>query len=105
MEIRKMEILRDFANKIRGRYPGAGVFAFGSHAKGTATPESDLDICVVLPQMEPEDRIEVSDIAWEAGLDHDLHIATVVVSKKDFEHGPLSVSPFVEAVRNEGVAA
>ena len=81
------------------------ILAFGSHAKGTATPASDLDICVVLPKMEPDDRIAISDIAWETGLNHDLHLSTVVVSQKDFEHGPLSVSPFIEAVRNEGVAA
>lgn len=105
MEKKQLEILREFADKIRGRYPRAMIFAFGSHAKGTATPESDLDICVVLPHMKPEDRIAVSDIAWEAGLEHDLHLSTVVVSQKDFEQGPLSVSPFIEAVRNEGVAA
>ena len=97
--------MHEFADKIRNRYPGAIILAFGSHAKGTATPESDLDICVVLPKMEPDDRIAISDIAWETGLNHDLHLSTVVVSQKDFEHGPLSVSPFIEAVRNEGVAA
>ncbi len=105
MKKKPREILHVFADKIRDRYPGARIFAFGSHAKGTATPESDLDICVVLPKMEPEDRIAVSDIAWETGLDHDLYLSTVVVSQTDFEQGPLSVSPFIEAVRNEGVAA
>jgi len=105
MEKKHWEILREFADKIRGRYPRARIFAFGSHAKGTATPESDLDICVVLPKMDPKDRITVSDIAWEVGLDHDLHLSTVVISQKAFEQGPLSVSPFIEAVRNDGVAA
>lgn len=105
MEKKQLKILHEFAGKVRVRYPRAKIFAFGSRAKGVASLESDLDICVVLPRMESEDRIAVSDIAWETGLDHDLHLSTVVIAQNDFEQGPLSVSPLVEADRNEGVAA
>lgn len=105
MKKKQMKSLQEFAGKVRARYPGARIFAFGSQTKGNASPESDLDICVVLPRIDPEDRIAVSDIAWETGLDHDLHLSTVVVSQNDFEQGPLSVSPLIKAVRNEVVAA
>jgi predicted nucleotidyltransferase len=105
MEKKQLESLREFADTIRDRYPGSMIFAFGSHARGSASQESDLDVCVVLPRMESKDRIAVSDIAWETGLKHDLHLSTVVISQKDFEHGPLSVSPFIQAIRSEGVAA
>ena len=99
------KILKEFAGKVRRVYPKARIWAFGSYARDTATIESDLDICVVLPQMQPKDRIAVSDMAWEVGFEHDLHISTVVVSEKAFEQGPVSVSPLLNAVRSEGVAA
>lgn len=105
MEKKQLEILREFADKIRRRYPGARIWAFGSRARGDETVDSDLDICVVLPQMQADDRIEVSDIAWEVSLDHDLHLSTVVVSEENFEKGPAAESPFLQTIQKEGVAA
>ncbi len=98
-------ILRGLAEKVRQKYPHARIWLFGSHARGTATEESDLDICVVLPEVHPVDRLAVSDMAWEVGFAYDLHVSTIVVSEKDFEEGPVSSSPLVETIRSEGIAA
>ena len=98
-------ILEEFGKKVRSVYPKAQIWAFGSYVKGTATAESDLDICVVIPQMYHEDRLAISDMAWEVGFAHDLHISTVVFSDIDFMHGPVSDSPLLDGIRSEGVAA
>lgn len=98
-------ILQKFAEKVRGEYPLARIWAFGSYTRDTATSESDLDTCIVLPRMQENDRFAISDIAWEVGFEHELHISTIVVSEKDFEQGPVSASPLLNAVRSEGVAA
>jgi predicted nucleotidyltransferase len=105
MQKEKLRILREFADRVRVVYPKALVWAFGSYARGTATAESDLDICVVIAEMMPDDRLAISDIAWEVGFAHDLHISTVVISKKNFEEGPMSDSPLLEAIRTEGLVA
>ena len=60
-----LQILKEFAEKVQTRYPKARIWLFGSYARGTATKESDLDVCVVLQRFEPEDRLEISDMAWE----------------------------------------
>lgn len=98
-------ILRRLAEKVRQKYPRARIWLFGSHARGTATEESDLDICVVLPEVYPDDRFAVSDMAWQIGFAFDLHVSTIVISEKDFEEGPISSSPLVETIRSEGIAA
>ena len=98
-------ILNEFAAKVRCEYPNARIWLFGSQAQKTANEESDLDVCIVLPNAYTAERLAVSDMAWEIGLKHDLHISTVVISEKDFELGPVSVSPLVEAIRSEGIAA
>lgn len=105
MKEEQTKVLRELAEKIRHKYPKARIWAFGSYARDTAGAESDLDICVVLSRMQSDDRLAVSDMAWEVGLEHDLHLSTIVVSEEDFEQGPLSASPLLEAVRSEGVAA
>ena len=105
MKKKQLRVLQEFAEKVRHVYPEALVWAFGSHVKGTATAESDLDICVVIPRMGPDDRLAISDLAWEVGFAHDIHLSTVVISKKDFEQGPLSASPLIETIQSEGMAA
>jgi predicted nucleotidyltransferase len=104
MQKEQVKILNEFAKKVRNVYPKALICAFGSYIRGTETAESDLDICVVLPEMRPDDRSTISDLAWEVGFNYDLHLSTVVFSKKDFEQGPVSASPLIEAIRSEGLA-
>ena len=98
-------ILREFAEKVRRVYPEAHIRAYGSYTRGTATPESDLDVCVVLKQFRPDDRILISDLAWEVGFDNEVFISTIVISEKEYEQGPLSDSPLIESIRTDGVAA
>ena len=105
MQDKQKTILRCFAERVREFYPKARIWAFGSRAWGTPAAESDLDLCVVLPSFKPEDRISVSDIAWEIGFEQDMHLSTIVISEEDFERGPVSASPLLHAIRNEGVAA
>ncbi len=105
MEPKQHHVLQKFAERVRKDYPRALVRAFGSTVKGTSTSESDLDVCVVIPQMQPDDRIAISDIAWEVGFAHDLHLSTIVISTQDFTHGPASVSPLLASIRTEGLAA
>ncbi|MGM0454244.1 MAG: nucleotidyltransferase domain-containing protein [Thermodesulfobacteriota bacterium] len=99
------QILKEFAEKVRRVYPEARIRAYGSYTRGTATHESDLDVCVVLKQVTPNDRFRISDLAWEVGFDNEVFISTIVISEKEYEHGPLSDSPLIESIRTEGVAA
>jgi len=99
------KILRKFAEQLRRIYPKSRIWAFGSYLHNTETAESDFDVCVVLPQLSPEDRFAVSDIAWEVGFEHDIHLSTIVFSEKEFEQGPVSVSPLIDSILREGEAA
>ena len=51
------------------------------------------------------DRALVSEIAWEAGFDAGVVISTIVFTREEFENGPPSASPLVQAIRLEGIAA
>jgi predicted nucleotidyltransferase len=98
-------ILNLFATRVRAVAPSAAVRAFGSRARGTADPESDLDLCVVVPKVTRDLRDAIYTIAWEIGFDEGSVLAPVVLSEDDFEHAPLSASTLVATIRREGVAA
>jgi len=98
-------VLSAFAARIRQSLPHAALWAFGSRARGDATAESDLDICVVVDHLDRSTRSLIRQVAWEIGFANDVVITTVKYSKDAFEKGPSSVSPLVQSVLREGIPA
>ena len=105
MNIEDQQILKKFAARVRTYYPGASISAFGSRVHGEAAPDSDLDICVVLNELDQKADSLLTDIAWEIGFEADVVISVVPFSTNEFNTGPLSVSPLVRVIKQEGVAA
>lgn len=98
-------VLASFAERVRALAPGARISAFGSRARGTPHPESDFDLCVVLPDVTSKAREDIYAIAWEIGFAEGCVLAPIVLSQEDFDSGPLSASTLVQTIRREGVAA
>ncbi|MBD1876726.1 nucleotidyltransferase domain-containing protein [Nodosilinea sp. FACHB-131] len=99
------QILAEFANRLRGKFPKASIWAFGSRARGNAQPDSDLDICVVVDTLDRSSWKAISDIAWEVGFHHDLVITTIKYSRRQFEGSPHTASPLIHNILAEGIAA
>ena len=105
MNRREKRILMQFATLVRQHFSEVRIWAFGSRAKGTATEESDLDVCVVLSTLNRTIDHEIMDVAWQVGFDHELVISTVTYSTEEFERGPCSQSSLVHNTLTQGVSA
>ena len=68
---------------LRRAAPGATVILFGSHARGDAREESDLDFLVVEPvlQARREEMVRLRDVLRPLGVPADV----LVISRKTFE--------------------
>ena len=97
------QVLQEFAGRVRLRFPEARVWAFGSRARGDASPESDLDVCVVVDRLNDQRDRDIIGIAWEVGFSHEVVISTVTFSQAEFAAGPLAVSPIVTSILHDGV--
>jgi uncharacterized protein len=82
----------------------AGLWLYGSHARGDAGPESDIDLVLLLRGMErPGQEIDhIADILAELNLKYQVLISVLPMEETALQHAQ---GPFWCNVRREGRAA
>ncbi|MEO0079365.1 MAG: nucleotidyltransferase domain-containing protein [candidate division WOR-3 bacterium] len=99
-----LKILQKLKARVSERLPLSRVVLFGSRARGDSTPDSDLDVLVVLDgPVSRESERYIRFVAWELSYEHGVVIFPLVVARTEWEEGLLSVSSLALAVREEGV--
>ena len=98
--------LEDFVNAVRGSLGSevVDVQLFGSKARGDATPESDVDVLVVVRRDEPKLIDALYDLLLDACLSHNVYISLKVFSEAEYERLNHPRTPFMQNVAKEGVA-
>jgi len=92
-----------FKRRLQGISPVLDMRVYGSRARGDAAPDSDLDIYIEMESVTPQLRRQISEVAWEVGLEMDRVISTLVVTSEQLEHGPMGVNPIILNVQAKGV--
>jgi len=89
---------------IRADYPTAGIVLYGSHARGQAGSESDMDLLILLNEdVTARKKRLIHDKLYEIGLREDLVISAIVRSY-DAWNSPISqATPFYNAIQREGI--
>ena len=72
----------EFAERLRERFGSevVSIWMYGSRARGDASPDSDIDLAVVVSDASPERRRAVRHLAVEVWLEHGLYLSTRVWS-------------------------
>ena len=78
------------------------VILFGSHARGEATDDSDIDVLAVVERLgnKSKELFEVSDVTADISFENDTLINLVLSSTEDFRSRN---TPLLMNVRREGV--
>lgn len=74
---------------------------FGSHAKGTATEWSDIDLVVIAPELDHLVGSGIIDKLWELRAYTDSRIEPVHCGEKEWEEG--TERPIIEIAQREGL--
>jgi predicted nucleotidyltransferase len=78
------------------------VILYGSHARGEATNDSDVDVLVLIdPSLEPSDvRGSLSDLLFDMLMEEGELVSVVAIPEEHFENYN---SPFMLNVKKEGM--
>ena len=96
-EEKVLNIAKQYAVAVRKVMDATYIFLYGSHAKGTATKDSDIDIAVVVNKV-PGDYLDAVSLLWKLtrSIDHDIE--PVLLTAADDESG------FLQMVQQTGIA-
>jgi predicted nucleotidyltransferase len=76
---------------------------FGSRARGEGTPESDLDLALIVTAAGRARRYEVSDLAFDIGLRHSVLLAPTVITRERLDDLRARERRFAADLDREGV--
>jgi len=97
--------LPDLKSRLRNRFGrGVELYLFGSVARGDYDEESDIDVLVLIPGVVNNSiEEEISDEAFEVGLNNDVVFGTIVYSCDFWKTERARVMPLYVNIQEESV--
>ncbi len=100
-------VARSFLAVVSRQYDVAGAYVFGSQARGNATPESDIDIAILLRGLigkRMNEAMIMADIAYDLMLETGIRVEALPLWESEWEHPETFNNPaLIENIRREGV--
>ncbi len=92
------------AEAVRRDYPDAQIVLYGSQARGQATPESDVDMLILLTsEVSSQEQSRIHDRLYEIGLECDMVISAMIKSIPHWERPISKATPLYQAIQKEGI--
>lgn len=92
-----LSVAKEYADAVRHVVDARNIFLYGSHARGTATKDSDIDIAIVVDQI-PGDYLDVLATLWKLTRSVDHAIEPVLLTPDDDPSG------FLSTIERTGIA-
>lgn len=80
------------------------VYLFGSKARGDFTPDSDLDLLIVIEKLDECIQDDIHLLGARVSLEYDVLINTHLVTRARWEEIAAQQAPLWQAVQKDGVS-
>jgi predicted nucleotidyltransferase len=102
-----IDAAREFARRVSTRYPVHRCILFGSRARGTHRPESDVDVAVLLkgpPGKFLATKIHMVDDAFDVLLETGVYIQPLPIWEEQWKRPKDHSNPrLLENIEREGI--
>lgn len=92
--------IRNMVQRIAAQFRPDKIILFGSHARGDARPDSDVDLMVIMP-VQGSKRQKATEIDM-ALADRTVPLDLLVVTPEDFERGQAEIGSVLRPAALEG---
>ena len=104
--MRQSAVINKIANIMKSLFPETKTFLYGSQARNTANPDSDIDLLILLPdsfqgQEFVKRRSQIVNKLYDVEIDECVRISPMVLVKSIWESRK---TPFTLNVMREGIA-
>ncbi len=96
------QIMEEVKKRLIQTYNPIEIYIFGSHARGTADEESDLDLLVVVDECDPKDRFKAMSEGHRALFGLDISKDIIVLSKDEFDIASTNPQRIFYRIKQEG---
>ncbi len=101
---KQIQALSEIKRRVLDRFEIESFILYGSVARGQATEESDVDLLIVTNnRLTRSERHEITDVVFEVNLRYDTNFSTLVVDRKSWETGIISVLPLRDEILRNGI--
>lgn len=102
--MKRPEIVQQIRNTLRTTVPDATTILYGSEARGDASPDSDIDLIIIIDKekISLAEEQAVTTPLYEIELRTGVLISARVIPKKLWENPPFN-TPFHINVINDGI--
>ena len=97
------ELLNEVAESIKQVHPECTVILFGSYARGDVHDDSDLDICVLVPELRYNRANMRVDARSAIRDDFPLPIDVLLYTHDEFEESAKKKSRMQYQIKSEGI--
>jgi predicted nucleotidyltransferase len=92
------------ARLLRECFPVEQVTLFGSKARGTDDPDSDIDLLALTSRpLSWKERGAMIDALFDVQLAHDVLFNVLAIPTREWKEGPYIVLPIHEEIDRDGV--
>ncbi len=96
--------IKELLFQLKQNFKIDNVILFGSAARNEKDDESDIDILIITKQpYNRAKRHQITDLVFEINLKYNTNISTIVIDKKSWEKGPVSVLPIKDEINQDGI--
>ncbi len=100
-----LSILSECLNVLYKIDLGARLVLYGSYATGSAGPESDIDLLILIDgQLTIQKKRQIQDALYEISLKNDIVISAIIKSSSVWELPMTKATPIYNNIQRYGIA-